>query len=54
MEQPTSKLTPQKAVEILKQEGMEVTLEEAEKILDFLRNLAKIVVKHYLKNDESS
>jgi hypothetical protein len=44
------KLTPEKAVEILRKEGKEITTEEAAKILEFLRNLAKIVVKDYLKN----
>jgi len=47
------KLTPEKAVEILRKEGKEVTIAEAEKILDFLRNLAKIVVKHYLTYGQS-
>lgn len=48
------KVTPEKAVEILRKEGKEVSIEEAKKILDFLKNLAKIVVKHYLKKHENS
>jgi hypothetical protein len=54
MEGQNSKITPEKAKEILRQAGKEVTIEEAAKILDFLKNLAKIVVKHYLNTNENS
>jgi hypothetical protein len=54
MEEQNSKITPEKAAEILRKEGKEVSIEEAEKILDFLKNLAKIVVKYYLKPNENS
>ena len=48
------KVTPEKAVKILEEEGKKITTEEAAKILEFLRNLAKMVVKDYLKTHENS
>ncbi len=38
------KITPEKAVEILKKGGLEVTLEQAKLILEFLYKLADITV----------
>ena len=43
------KIQPEKVVEILRQKGVEVTLEEARLILEFLRKLADITVTQYLK-----
>jgi hypothetical protein len=43
------KLQPEKAVEILRQHGVEVTVEQARLILEFLRKLADIAVTQYLK-----
>ena len=42
------KIQPEKVVEILRQKGVEVTLEEAKLILEFLRKLADITVTQYL------
>ena len=42
------KLQPEKAVEILQQNGVEVTVEQAKLILEFLRKLAEIAVTQYL------
>ena len=42
------KLQPEKAMEMLRQRGMEVTLEQAKLILEFLRKLAEIAVTQYL------
>lgn len=42
------KLKPEKVVEMLRQKGTEVTLEQAKAILEFLRKLASIVVSKYL------
>ncbi|WP_198528496.1 hypothetical protein [Flavobacterium sp. Root420] len=42
------KITPEKAQKMLKDEGMNVTLEEAKEILHFLRKLANIAVLKYL------
>ena len=46
------KLMPKKAQEILKQNGTEVTLEEATLIVEFLRKLADIAVTQYLEGEE--
>ena len=43
------KIQPEKVVEILRQKGVEVTLEQARLILEFLRKLADITVTQYLK-----
>lgn len=42
------KLQPEKAVEVLQQHGVEVTVEQAKLILEFLRKLADIAVTQYL------
>ena len=42
------KIQPEKVVEILHQKGIEVSVEEAKLILDFLRKLADITVTQYL------
>jgi len=47
------KMTAEKTLKMLKDEGIEVTLEQAEKILHFLRLLANLAVSKYLsKNDK--
>ncbi len=43
------KITPEKAVEMLKKGGFDVTLEQAKLILEFLYKLADISVAQYLK-----
>jgi hypothetical protein len=43
------KIQPEKVMEILRQNGVEVTLEQAKLILAFLRKLADIAVAQYLK-----
>jgi|GEM_PF-955479 len=43
-----SKLTPEKALQMLKSEGLDVTIEQAEEILYFLRIIANIAVLKYL------
>jgi hypothetical protein len=47
------KLQPKEAVEILRQHGTEVTIEQAVLILEFLRMLANIAVAQYLRNENS-
>ena len=44
-----SKLEPEKVVEILRNNGIEVTLEQAKLILEFFRKLANIAVAQYLR-----
>ncbi|MBL7871262.1 MAG: hypothetical protein JNM78_06610 [Cyclobacteriaceae bacterium] len=43
------KLKPERAVEILKAKGVNVTVEQAASILEFLRKMASIVVSQHLK-----
>lgn len=47
-------ITAEQAQKILREDGLEITIEEGKLILDFLRILAKIVVKHYLITHEKS
>lgn len=47
-----TKLTAEKAFKMLKQEGVEITLEETEKILEFLRELANIAVSKHIENKD--
>lgn len=46
------RLTPEQAVKILKKEGMDVTIEQAAKILDFLYNMSHIIVAQFLRNQD--
>jgi hypothetical protein len=43
-------VSPQQAIEILKENGYEVNEKEAESILDFLYFLGKLTVDQYIKN----
>lgn len=47
--QSMEKLSPEEAVEILRKHGTEVSIQEAEKILEFLRMLAEIQVAQYIR-----
>lgn len=42
------KMTAEKTLQMLKDEGVEVTLEQAGMILEFLRKLANMAVYNYL------
>jgi hypothetical protein len=46
------KVSPAKAVEMLRKEGVDVSLEEAHSILEFLRIIAKIAVNQYLRHGD--
>lgn len=48
------RLSPEQAVDILKREGMQVTTEQAKKILDFLYHLSNIIVAQYLRKQEKN
>ncbi len=50
MEIEEEKISPEKAIAILKKDGLEVTLEQAKLIVEFLYQMADIVVDQYLKN----
>ncbi|PZR39731.1 MAG: hypothetical protein DI538_06150 [Azospira oryzae] len=55
LSETTKKITPKQAVEILKKNGMSVDIEDAEKILKFLRTMANIAVSNHLtQNTENS
>ncbi len=43
------KITPERAMEILKKDGLEITLEQANLILKFLYNIADIAIDQYSK-----
>jgi hypothetical protein len=43
------KITAEKAWKVLKDEGLDVTVEQAGKVLEFLRKLGNIAVSNYLK-----
>ncbi len=43
------KITPEKAVEILRKGGMNVTLEQAKLIIQFLYKFADLSVAHYFE-----
>ena len=46
------RITPEKAMEMLRAEGLDLTLEQAKNILEFLRKLANITVTKYLRKRE--
>ena len=46
------RITPEKALEMLRAEGLDLTLEQAKDILVFLRKLANSAVCKYLKKGE--
>ena len=43
------RLTAEQAVKMLKKENVDITLEQASQILEFLRKLANLTVSNYLK-----
>lgn len=54
-ENERGKMTAEKTLKMLKDEGVEVTLEQAGTILEFLRKLANRAVSNYLnKKDEKN
>jgi hypothetical protein len=46
------KMTAERAMKILAEDGMIVTIEEAALVVEFLRTLAKIAVAQYLREEE--
>lgn len=46
------KLDAEQVLKMLEAEGMDVTVEQAQLILDFLRTLAAITVSNYLKTKQ--
>lgn len=46
------KLNSEQVLKMLKKEGMNVTLEQAQMILEFLRKLSSITVSNFLKTKQ--
>jgi hypothetical protein len=46
------RISPEKAIELLRDDGVEVTIEQAKVILEFMYQMAEIVVDQYLRNPE--
>ena len=42
------KISPERAVKLLKEDGIDVTIEQAKVILDFMCEMAEIVVEQFL------
>ena len=49
METEAERISPEKAIQTLKKDGIEVTIDEAKLILQFLYQIAEITVDQYLK-----
>lgn len=49
-ESTRGKITPEKAMNMLNSEGMNVTIEEATEILLFLRKMAHVAVSKFLES----
>lgn len=47
------KLSPEKAVEMLKKKGVDISLEQAKLVLEFMRKMANIVVASYLEKNRT-
>ena len=47
------RITPDKAIELLQKDGIDVTMEEAQIILDFLYSMANIVVEQFVSSRQS-
>jgi hypothetical protein len=54
VEYAMGKMTAEKAAKMLAEDGVIVSNEEATQIVDFLRNLAKIAVAQYLREDQQA
>jgi hypothetical protein len=50
----SDRIPPEKAVQLLKDDGIEVDVEQAKIILNFLYEMAEIVVDQYLNQQEIS
>nr|WP_309758908.1 hypothetical protein [Flavobacterium sp.] len=53
-EEEIGKITPQKAMELLRKDGIDVDVEQAKIVLDFLHEMAEIVVYTYLDQQKKS
>ncbi|MFH6942579.1 hypothetical protein [Flavobacterium sp. FlaQc-50] len=53
-EQNKGKISPEKAQKMLKKEGMNVTVEQAEEILYFIRLIANIQIVKFIENNKTT
>lgn len=49
METEAERISAEKALEILKRDGIIITADEAKIVLEFLYQMSEIVIKQYLK-----
>ena len=49
----TERITPERAMALLKEDGIDVDIEQAEMILGFLYEMAEIVVDTYLSQQKN-
>ena len=47
-----SRISPERAVKLLKEDGIDVTIEQAQVILDFMYEMAEIVVDQFLDSPQ--
>lgn len=47
-------LKPEKAVEMLRKQGVDISVEQAVQILELLRKFANIIVSQHLENQKSN
>jgi hypothetical protein len=50
-ENERGRLTPEQALKMLKEENVELTLDQAKLVLEFLRKLANLTVSNYLNQN---
>ncbi len=47
-----NRISPERAIKLLKEDGIEVTIEQAQVILDFMYEMAEIVVDQFLDSPQ--
>jgi hypothetical protein len=47
------RITPEKVIEVFKQDGQEISMEQAEKVIDFMYKMAEIAVEQVLNRNSS-
>lgn len=47
-----SRISPERAIKLLKEDGIDVTIEQAKVILDFMYEMAEIVVDQFLDSPQ--
>lgn len=47
------KLTPEKSIDILRKNGTGLSLEEAQKVIEFMYELANLAITKYLDDEDS-